>query len=409
MKRILFYCQYLTGMGHLVRSTEIIRSLAKEFQVCFVNGGPAIENFEIPSGVEIITLPPLWIDKGELQVTAGYENIEEVKESRKNQLINLVDRWRPDCIITEFFPFGRHKLFFELIPLLEHARNVNPATKIVSSVRDIVGRSDVEQEENIILDLLDRYFDLVLYHCDPNFQKLAESFPRAQEISPEVRPTGFVSQVLPEGVQLPIEKPLILASIGGGRIGHELLDTLLSATDLLLGRIPHNFQIFTGPFLDEERFILLQKKAQIRKNVKLDRYTPHLMEYMRQADLSISLTGYNTTMNILKTGVRSLVVPLGHYSKDEEQLIRTRKLETLGIVTVLEVENLTPDRLAEKIITCVEMPAENTRYHFDLEGASKTTAILKELLQKNPSIATYRGYQNSAAKQTHPTISSLSL
>ncbi len=26
MKKIMFYCQYLSGMGHLVRSTEIVRS-----------------------------------------------------------------------------------------------------------------------------------------------------------------------------------------------------------------------------------------------------------------------------------------------------------------------------------------------------------------------------------------------
>ncbi len=55
----MFYCQYLTGMGHLVRSTEIVRSLAEKFQVYFINGGPIVEGFEIPKNVESFFLPSL--------------------------------------------------------------------------------------------------------------------------------------------------------------------------------------------------------------------------------------------------------------------------------------------------------------------------------------------------------------
>ena len=64
MKKIMFYCQYLSGIGHLVRSTEIVRSLVKDFQVYFINGGPPIEGFEMPPQVEMITLPALWLEDG---------------------------------------------------------------------------------------------------------------------------------------------------------------------------------------------------------------------------------------------------------------------------------------------------------------------------------------------------------
>ena len=42
---------------------------------------------------------------------------------------------------------------------------------------------------------------------------------------------------------------------------------------------------------------------------------------MQTADISLSLSGYNTTMNILSTGVRAIVVPIGHENQDQEQLI----------------------------------------------------------------------------------------
>jgi predicted glycosyltransferase len=382
MKRIMFYCQYLTGMGHLVRSTEIIRSLVKDFQVCFVNGGPLVEGFEIPAGVELVTLPPLWIENGELQVTEGFSSLEEVKLARKKCLISTFNRLQADCLITEFFPFGRHKLAFELVPLLEHIKKTSPQTKIVSSVRDIVGRSDLEQEEATIFNLLDKYFDLVLFHCDQNFQTLAESFSEINQIPCEVKYTGFVCQPLPQKVSLELSNPLILVSIGGGRIGYELLNTIIDASELLASHIPHIIQIFTGPFMPEDKFINLLNKALNKPNIRLDRYTNNLMGYMQNADLSISLTGYNTTMNILQTKVRSLVVPIGHYSKDQEQLMRTRQLENLGIAQVLEPEKLTVTSLVEKILSCLQTNLNPQQLNFNLEGAKKTNFILQELLQK---------------------------
>ncbi|NJO93700.1 MAG: hypothetical protein HC820_03855 [Hydrococcus sp. RM1_1_31] len=113
-----------------------------------------------------------------------------------------------------------------------------------------------------------------------------------------------------------------------------------------------------------------------------------LMAYMKKADLSISLTGYNTTMNILRTGVRSLVAPIGHYSYDKEQLVRTQKLESLGIVEVLDPENLEPSYIAQKIIDCLDKNISTKANHvFDLQGAEKTGIFLKELLQESIAVA----------------------
>lgn len=277
MKKIMFYCQYLTGMGHLVRSTEIVRQLVKDFQVCFINGGPTVPGFEIPSEVEIATLPPLWIEDGELQVAEGFANLDEVKEARRNALIKLFDKFRPDCLITEFFPFGRHKLFFELIPLLDHIKSVAPSTKIVSSVRDIVGRTDLDKEAEIICELTSKYFDLILFHSDYNFQKLEESFSRVKDLNCEVRYTGFVAQSTPENqtlsdsdlTNLNRKEPSILVSVGGGRLGYELLESAIETSSILKNKLPHHLQIFTGPFMPEEQFLQLQQLALDKSNVTL--------------------------------------------------------------------------------------------------------------------------------------------
>ena len=390
MKKIMFYCQYLTGMGHLVRSTEIVRSLAKSFQVYFINGGPVVEGFKNPENVKSIYLPALWLEKGKFQISEGCQTVEEVKEIRKNQLIDVFDNIRPDCLITEFFPFGRHKLFFELIPLLEHVRYSSPETKIVSSIRDVIGRKTLSEESDLICQLINQYFDLILCHSDPKFQSFAENFPRYQELKCDTKYTGFVAQSPEKNLQeskdidldIDIDKPFILCSVGGGRLGYNLLETIVKSGKILAAKIPHNIYIFTGPFMPENQFLQLKKAAYGQKNIQIKKYTSQLVEYMQQAELSISLTGYNTTMNILKTGVRSIVTPIGHYSQDNEQLIRTQKLEKLGLVEVFDPNHLEANHLAQKIIDSLnQKPIKNLSDLFDLEGAEKTLTILEEFLE----------------------------
>lgn len=384
MQKIMFYCQYLSGIGHLIRSTEIVRSLVKDFRVYFINGGPPIQGFEIPPQVELIELPALWLEDGNFAVSDGF-NVEDIKEIRKNQLITIFDRVQPDCLITEFFPFGRHKLLFELLPLVKYIKSTKPDTKIVCSLRDVIGKVSDPQEEETICYLMKEYFDLLLFHSDAKFQTFAESFPRHQDIKCEITHTGFITQSLQKtygNVQVWGDNPAakILVSVGGGRIGYELLEAVVEASALLAKSINHKIQIFTGPFLPEEKFSKLQEAALNRGNIKISRYTSQFIDYMRKADISISLSGYNTTMNILTTGVRAIVVPLSHDNQDKEQLERTQKLEKLGIVEVIHPDNLNPAHIANMLVTCLNSKPVIDHQNFNLRGADNTTAFLQKFL-----------------------------
>lgn len=395
MKKIMFYCQYLSGMGHLVRSSEIVRSLVKEFQVYFINGGPTIQGFEMPSQIELIRLPALWLEDGKFTVGDSSFTVEEVKEIRKNQLIEAFDQIQPDCFITEFFPFGRHKLFFELIPLIEHIKSTSPATKIACSLRDVIGKESDSGEEETICYLMNQYFDLLLFHSDPSFQTFAETFSRYQDIKSEITHTGFVTQCNSKDIvdiedlwgEENLEAVKILVSVGGGRIGYELLETVVEASSLLEKEIPHTIKIFTGPFLPKEKLIKLKNSAFNKGNICIRMYTPQLVDYMKTADISISLSGYNTTMNILSTGVRAILVPIGHDNQDKEQLVRTKKLEKLGIVDCIHPQDLEASHLVEKIIACLNKKlVVDSSQVFDLQGAQKTTIFLKKFLDKIPAI-----------------------
>ena len=393
MKRIMIYCQHLAGMGHLIRSAEIIRSLVKDFQVCFVNGGQPVPEFGLPAEAEAVYLPGLWQDGRDLKPVDESQSLEAVKTRRKQILLEVFDRFQPDCLITECFPFSKVKLEFELIPLLERTQASARPVRVICSLRDLIMTQPLStkaraKREARVCELIGQYYDAILFHSDANFLRLENCFPNIDALKCDIIYTGYVAQSPPEQQPLTAEDiaalndpaPAIVASVGGGRHGYPLLNALFEASSLLARTHPHQIYAFAGPFMPEEEFSQLQQAAANRPNVTLRRFTARLIDYLEKADLSVSLGGYNTTMNLLRTQVRSLVLPSLAKGQNNEQSIRAEKLAELGVLDLLEPDDLDAERLTRIITTCLSKAP--VPYQFDLQGADNTARLIKAMLKE---------------------------
>ncbi len=413
MKRVLFYCQNLLGMGHLVRTTELMRELVKTFEVCLIEGGQKVAGFEMLPKVEVVQLPTIQVEVfdslqvgKELQVIGSTLTLAEVKEFRQQKLIEVFDRFQPDVLITEGYPFSKNKaLAFEMVPLLEHVRNSNRFPKgdaartiqVICSLRDIImvkEFADRDAEEKRRCEFVNQYYDAILLHSDPAIHRLEDNIANAGYLTCPVYYTGYVVQSEPDRVEfdpadlalLNDPTPKIVVSIGGGKLGHDLLERIVQAAPLIEQETIHRIVIFAGPLMDEPKYRQLVKLAQGKMNVSLCRFTPSLIAYLDRADLSISLGGYNTTMNILKTGVKSMIYPS---DKDREQAIRAEKLEQLGLLKIIDKSELDPEVLARSIVDYLaEESTLNLEYALQLDGAQKASMILQGLLKPNSTLVT---------------------
>ncbi len=380
-KQLLFYCQPVLGIGHYIRSREIVRAL-RNFDVCFVNGGEIVRGLEMPPEVQVMNLPALKSDAEFQQLQSSKNNLEDVKANRTQQLLATYQHVHPNIVVIELFPFGRRKFDFELLPLLEA---IQPPTKVVCSLRDIlVSKRQQAQFEEEACALINQYFDLLLIHSDPTFQRLDETFPRVHELTCEVRYTGFVVRPHPagnaaknEGTTRESVSPQdagaprkILVSIGGGRVGHELIDCAMEASTLL--PMPHQLHIVTGPHCPDE--VVAQLRPRLRPNSTLEQFTPDFPALLLQADLSVSLAGYNTCMDILAAGTRAILYPFTG-NNNQEQTMRARKLEQRGRVRLLQ--QLDPARLAAAITQSLQTPVPAVT--IDMNGATETARILSAL------------------------------
>ncbi|MBS1790437.1 MAG: glycosyl transferase [Acidobacteria bacterium] len=378
-KRVMFYCQSLLGIGHFIRSRELLFAL-RDFEVCFLYGGEVVPGFDWPDWVEVVYLPALRSDTAfeRLYVVGEQASLEEVKTRRKELLLATFDRFLPDILLIELFPFGRKKFNFELLPLLTRARASRPELKIICSVRDIlVHRPAQEKYEAEVCQRVNQFFDALLIHSDPSVQRLEETFGSVAQLACPLYYTGYVAQPSQDSPPQITDQPMILVSIGGGRVGHELIDYALEASRLL--PFPHQLQIFTGPHISDEEFQRLENKAAALSHARLQRHTTEFPTWLSRASLSISMAGYNTCMDILAAQARALVYPFNEHDNDE-QTRRARKLEQVGHVTMLEPEQLSPKFLASEIVRLLNAPPPPPTLAIDLQGAKRTAELLAALL-----------------------------
>jgi predicted glycosyltransferase len=317
--------------------------------------------------------------------TEKNRSLEEVQEERTNLLYSLFEKTAPDLFIVELYPFGRKRFHFELLPILAAiGRGDFGSTKVVCSLRDIlVEKKDQEFYERRVLDVLNKYFGALLVHADANLVSLDETFASTAAIKIPVVYTGYVA-ARPSGdgganirkrLELKENESLVVASAGGGRVGADLLRAVLDGHARLAESRQLRLCVFTGPFMAEEDFSALEGKASAVPGVQLARFTNEFLSFLAAADLSVSMAGYNTCMNILAARVPSLVWPFG---QNQEQRLRAQKLAALGGLTLLNQEDLEPLRLAVLMEKALKAGRDTVEFSVNLAGAEVTARWLEQ-------------------------------
>jgi predicted glycosyltransferase len=365
--KIMLYCQHVLGLGHFFRSMRIAAALNRH-DVLFVEGGSPLNGFTPPPHVQRAFLPPLMMDAEFSKMeTYGGEDLAEIAERRKRLLQRLFRDFAPDVLLIELYPFGRKRFGFELTPLLQAIRGEDARTRVICSLRDIlVEKEDQSAYEERVLKSLNPYFDLLLVHSDPELIRLDDTFSRTADIRIPVRYTGYVVQPANQHKPRVVEKTIV-ASSGGGRVGVDLLAATVRAVRGVEDSAVR-LRIFIGPFMEDSDRELLAQLASGDSRITLSPFSLDFPAELANADLSISMAGYNTCMDILSVNVRALVYP---FPQNREQAMRAGKFAERGILDV--VEDLTPESLAAQIQkSLADLRPGSVERSINISGAENT-------------------------------------
>lgn len=345
---VLFYVQYLLGIGHLQRALRLADALTREaVAVTLVGGGMPVE-LPRDSAIRFVQLPPVRARDARFALVdgAGRPIDEALREERRAALLAAFAAARPDAVILEGFPFARRAFRFELEPLLAAARAATPRPRLICSVRDIVVMRDDPARRRDIVARVRRDFDAVLVHGDPAFIPFEASFPAAPEIADRLIYTGYVSPP-PRSVGTAEIGGCdqVVVTAGGGAAGRALLEAALAArrSGCLAGS---SWRLIAGNNLPEADFVALRAGAP--PGVAVERFRHDLAGLLRGCRVSVSQAGYNTVLDILAARARAVLVPFAA-ARETEQLLRAERLAALGAVELVRESELTPERLAAAI------------------------------------------------------------
>ena len=377
---IFFYVQYLQGVGHLYRATRIASAMRKAgLEVNMVSGGVPVPILQSDK-IKLHQLTPIKCRDGnfsDLVDASGKPLDDAFRRARRDELLSLFAQQQPAMIIIEAFPFGRRQMRFELIPLLEMARSASHKPLIVCSIRDILQISNKPERAAEMLNLVEEFFDYVLIHGDPNFTTFDETFPGASEIAEKIHYTGMVS----ESGALPVSDRSgageILVSAGGGATRSErLLATAIAAKPLSLARDRH-WRLMAGPNLPEKEYVKLG--SNLPEGVTLEPNRDDFASLLAQCAVSVSQAGYNTVVDLLRSRCRSVLVPYSERG-ETEQLFRARRLADMGLVQLVEADELGPKSLAHAIDAALTGPTPELA-NIDLGGAEKSASLISAWLK----------------------------
>ena len=283
-------------------------------------------------------------------------SLEQAWEAREERILSTFRAVRPDAVLVELFPFGRAKFARELVPLLEAARATGALT--ACSLRDILvsRRTNQRAHDERAARLAEAHLDAVLVHADPRFARLEETFSRPLAVP--VHYTGFVVR---EPVPRRPRGDHVLVSAGGGLVGEPLLRAA--------AELDAPVRIVGGPLLPDDAWARLEE----RPGLELRRTVPDLGAELAGARASISQAGYNTTLEVVASGVPALLVPYATPEEDEQTPPRAPARAPRGRA------GATVERLADALPGLLEFTPRPATV--DLGGARRTAELVSTLLR----------------------------
>jgi predicted glycosyltransferase len=409
----LIHAQHLSGVGHHVRMDLLARALARRHEVYVVDGGEPVPRRSGEAIIRAVPLPRIRRTGGAIVALAAPDtgaaavrttppaDVAALLDARARRLEDAVRTIRPDLVIVEHFPFSKWELADEILRTIAAARAVRPAVRVVSSIRDIVVRTQFEtgdaEHTARVLATLNGEFDMLLVHSDPAFVRLEESFARAREIRIPVVHTGFIAEDVaatrasdapdpqpgaPYPRVTPAGGPTIVASTGGGEEGFDLARHVVRAFGIVARRLPEaRLELFAGLFWPPDGITRLRDDARSalaeapRAGIDVTPFAIDFLDHLAAADVSVSRAGYNTCVNVVATRARALLIPSARRS---DQRPRAERLRARGLAEVLDEDLPEPDALAAAVLATLARarPAGG----LDLDGVARSCATVETLL-----------------------------
>lgn len=380
--RVLMYSHDTIGLGHMRRNSAIAARIVENdptASVLMLVGSPSGMIFDLPPGVDYIKLPSLskvardvWRPQS-LRISS-----DDTRSMRASIIEQAADSFDPDVILVDHEPGG---VWNELLPALSLVKSKRPHARIILGLRDILDDPARTKESWRVRGtraaIASHYNDILVYGQE-NIFATVEQYELDGLVSGKVDYCGYVTAVDVRKNSRPMQdeparnRPRIVVAGGGGRDAYSLLDAALDALALIPQTERPDADIVAGPLMDEElRQPLVAKGRSL--GVRFHMSHPDVPALLAQADLFVTMAGYNSVVEGIATGCPMLIVP--RVGPSAEQRLRTQRLQAFKIADALQPGDLSPVEIAMHFRS-LRAGASRATANLALDGAGKAAAFI---------------------------------
>lgn len=379
------------GLGHLTRTLLLCRQIEKRFEnisTLLVTGSAMAHAFRMPPGVDYIKLPSVHKLGNE-----AYESrslpipFEDLLAMRAELIQRTVAAYKPDFLFVDNVPLGMKA---ELRPTLEYVREALPDTKVILNLRDIIDSASHVLplwRDNGIFDVLDRFYDRIFIYGQQSVFDPPTEYEFSRTLRGKSRFCGYLPRPVQGDPKDEVRRALgirdgerfVLVTVGGGSDGSVIVENYLRCLPRLLERGRVSSVILLGPEMPSEsarKFCSTETASPVR----FVDFCDHAGAYMAAADVVVSMAGYNTISEVLSMGKRAVVIP--RVEPREEQLIRSRRLQEIGLLRMVHPAQLTPERLAAEILAALDDEEPTPEGGLDFGGVDRLGDELQLLMRE---------------------------
>jgi predicted glycosyltransferase len=388
----MMYSQDGFGLGHMRRTTSIanqIAALRPDAGILTMADSRLGQYFESSQNHDYLKLPSiLKVGPGDWRPVSLPLPFADVHLMRRELIRSAVLTYRPDVLLVDHMPHGA---MGELLPTLDALRETGAPTKIVLGLRDILDSPEIVTRRwrgEGAYDAIERYYDMVLVYGKREVFDLGEQYNFSPAMRERLRYTGYVctpqaprytararAKYVPSSDK---STKLIVAMAGGGADAYPMMRALLDALPAISARQKVMLAVVTGPFMPKELRHDLEARAK-GLPAKVSMEVSDTLSYIEAADLVVAMCGYNTTMEILRTNRRALLIP--RVGPSAEQRMRARMFAEQGWVDMLPPDDLSSELVADAVLESLARgPRMNPAVKPDLNGLRGSAEQLLDLL-----------------------------
>jgi UDP-N-acetylglucosamine--N-acetylmuramyl-(pentapeptide) pyrophosphoryl-undecaprenol N-acetylglucosamine transferase len=381
------------GLGHVGRSVPIAKKLSeRNVEIVFSTyreGTSYIKREKLP----LIEAPPIGfqvkpdgtIDFRQTAINPGPFLASFTVLKQVGAEIKAIHRFKPDIIVSDsrISPLlAARALRIPRICILNQFQVIIPRkTRFLRLARladfgtlTLVGKMWTSGNTVLIPDFPPPYTICTgNLHIPKNYKKNVKLTGPILPIHPDKVPN---QEMLRVKLKLPSEKPVVFVPISGPLKERAFLTGILRK---LLLEFPEKYEVVVSlgyPDTDD--------KPIRHGNVTLYKWISNRFEYLKACDMVVARAGHGTITQCMCYGKPMILIPTPSHT---EQLSNAKQAADLGIAKVIQQENVTKEKLLEKVEQIlksdmheklVEVQKEVLKY----DGLEKAVDIITQIAEK---------------------------